>query len=75
MTNFEMIENYVAKYDDGWCANWNDPHQNKYYLYYCHKTDVWNVGCSNIVQSDKVYMSREMAYDIMALLNDVEERR
>lgn len=64
---------YVAEFDRGWEADWDDDGQIKYYVYYNKFIEVWDYAYSPLdFVLSTVYMSEQCAYELVDKLNSGE---
>ena len=64
---------YVAEFDKGWKADWNDKEQPKYVVYFNHFSNEFEYYYySTIQQIGNVHMSEECAKELCAKLNSGE---
>lgn len=62
---------WVDENDDGWFADWDNPNQTKYYVYYTSKTRKYDITSRyNTKVLGIVYMSRPLALKLAEGLNN-----
>ena len=62
---------WLAENDDGWVANWSDNKQLKFYVYYYHGSETYEVYHSTTVQIiGLIHMSEENATKLAQLMKN-----
>ena len=62
---------WLSENDDGWVADWGDTSNIKYYVFYKHQTNKWDILSNSGYRTPGiVYMSHENAKKLCKLLND-----
>ncbi len=63
---------YVREFAPGWEADWNDPNQEKWFIYIDHHAEEWNAGWNYLSESLYVYMPKEVSIELVRKLNSGE---